>query len=583
MKKLITTFLTSLTVTTLLTSCALVDVKVARSPAIDTSHKLGTLAVSNEAASSIQKAGDNNLSEAQRIELLLNAIRKTSKAAQDTEDRNLNQLATAQLVEILAKDHFQNSPLAITPASRETLDPQQATKLIPSPSIRIKGLRERSTVEGEGVPYVAWFEKKSPALAGQPSAETTGMAIPVTALVRFSGKGPELTFYRRLQKESVVLDGRKETLAGDFSAPIAYLLSQGKNSAIDIQALLFSDSNFKNTGLLQIDEYDPKKIPVVFVHGLLCRPEAWTPAVNQLLADPEIRSRYQFWFFLYPTGLPVWWSAAKLRSELERFRTTVDPAHENPNLDRIVLVGHSMGGLISSLVVRKGGENLWRQFTDTPPEKLKISPSAKDHLAKIINFEPRTDIERVIFVATPHQGSQLALNPVAEFFSKLIRLPTMTSSNERFVMVNAIRSNMRDLFVAPANSIRFLQAKSPLLLSILKLPMSKRVTYHSVIGDQGKGDTPHSTDGVVPYWSSHLPDASSEKIVPSGHGANENPEGIEEIRRILRLHLGEFNTSSRLVRRLGSVKNQNRIGGEENEMDCASQHVGSVAGKDQHG
>jgi hypothetical protein len=106
-------------------------------------------------------------------------------------------------------------------------------------------------------------------------------------------------------------------------------------------------------------------------------------------------------------------------------------------------------------------------------------------------------------------------------------------------MVGAIRDNLRDLFAAPANSIRFLQAKSPLLLSILKLPMSKSVTYHSVIGDQGKGDTPESSDGVVPYWSSHLPNAESEKIVPSSHGVNENPEGIEELRRILRLQLKE--------------------------------------------
>ena len=120
--------------------------------------------------------------------------------------------------------------------------------------------------------------------------------------------------------------------------------------------------------------------------------EAWTQAVNQLLADPQIRSRYQFWFYLYPTGLPVWWSAANLRSELDRFRTTLDPSHTNPNLNNMVIVGHSMGGLISSLMVRKGGEDLWRQFMVTPPEKLKISRPAKEHLLKIVNFEPREDI-----------------------------------------------------------------------------------------------------------------------------------------------------------------------------------------------
>jgi pimeloyl-ACP methyl ester carboxylesterase len=540
MKKLLLTVLATAIAPALLTSCALVNLKITRTPSVTAQHTIETLAPSSEPAALLQKAEDKALPQSERIDLLLEAIRKTSRARVGTEFQKLNQIATARLVENLATDNFQNSAIRITAASINTIDPKQVSKLIAAHSIQIKGLRERVTLEGAGVAYVAWFAKGSPSLAGQPSAAQTGISIPATALVRFDKNGPQLTFYRRLQIENVFLNGRKETLAADFSAPIAYLLSQGKNSSIDIQSLFFSDTNFKNTGLLQIDEYDPKKIPVVFVHGLLCRPEAWTTAVNQLLADPEIRSRYQFWFYLYPTGLPVWWSATKLRSELDRYRAIVDPDHKNPNLDQIVLVGHSMGGLISSLVVRKGGENLWKQFTDTPPEKLKISAAAKGNLLKIVNFEPREDIRRVIFISTPHQGSQLAMNPLAEFFSNLVRLPNLITSRDRLVMVNSIRNNLRDLFVAPANSIRFLRAKSPLLLSILKLPMSERVTYHSVIGDQGKGDTPDSSDGVVPYWSSHLPNAKSEKIVPSGHGANENSEGIEEVRRILHLHLLEI-------------------------------------------
>jgi pimeloyl-ACP methyl ester carboxylesterase len=539
MKKLLITVFTTAIAPSLLTSCALVNLKITRTPSVTAQRTIETLAPTSEPAALLQKTEDKSLPQSERIKLLLEALRETSKARVGTKFQKLNQIATARLVEILASENFQNSAISITPASLNTVDPQQVSKLIAAHSIQIKGLRERVTLEGAGVPYVAWFAKGSPSLAGQPSAAQTGMSIPVTALVRFDKTGPRLTFYRRLQTESVVLNGRKETLAADFSAPIAYLLSQGKNSSIDIQALFFSDTNFKNTGLLQIDEYDPKKIPVVFVHGLLCRPAAWTSAVNQLLADPKIRSRYQFWFYLYPTGLPVWWSAAKLRTELDRYRAMVDPAHKNPNLDQIVLVGHSMGGLISSLMVRKGGEDLWKQFTDTPPEKLKISAAAKENLLKIVNFEPREDIRRVIFMATPHQGSQLAMNPLADFFSNLVRLPNLSTSRDRLVMVNSIRNHLRDLFVAPANSIRFLQAKSPLLLAILKLPMSERVTYHSVIGDQGKGNTPNSSDGVVPYWSSHLPNAKSEKIVPSGHGANEDPNGIEEIRRILRLHLLE--------------------------------------------
>jgi pimeloyl-ACP methyl ester carboxylesterase len=524
-------------VSTLLSSCALVNVKLTRTGDLEAQRTVDSMASTSHPATLLQQADKKSLPETRRIDILLEALRETSKARSGTEFQKLNQIATTRLVEILATDNFQSSQIRIAPESTNILDPRQASKLIASPAIQIKGLRQRVTVDGAGVPYVAWFEKGSSALAGQPSSQRMGMSIPATALVRFDKNGPQLVFYRRLKIESVFLSGRKETLAADFSAPLAYLLSQGRNRSIDIQALIFSDTNFKHAGLLQIEEYDPAKIPVVFVHGLLSRPEAWTQAVNQLLADPQIRSRYQFWFYLYPTGLPVWWSAANLRSELDRFRTTLDPSHTNPNLNKMVIVGHSMGGLISSLMVRKGGEDLWKQFMVTPPEKLKISRPAKEHLLKIVNFEPREDISRVIFVATPHQGSQLALNPFADFFSNLVRLPTIFPTSDRFIMLTAIRNNMRDLFVAPANSIRFLRAKSPLLLSILKLPMSKSVSYHSVIGDRGKGDTPDSSDGVVPYWSSHMPAAKSEKIVPSGHGANEDPHGIEEIRRILSLHL----------------------------------------------
>jgi hypothetical protein len=68
--------------------------------------------------------------------------------------------------------------------------------------------------------------------------------------------------------------------------------------------------------------------------------------------------------------------------------------------------------------------------------------------------------------------------------------------------------------------------------------------YHSIIGNRGKpGPLADSSDGVVPYWSSHLDRAQSEVIVPGPHGACELPETIAELDRILRLHLRSGSTS----------------------------------------
>jgi len=62
------------------------------------------------------------------------------------------------------------------------------------------------------------------------------------------------------------------------------------------------------------------------------------------------------------------------------------------------------------------------------------------------------------------------------------------------------------------------------------------VPTHSIIGDRGKNDTPDSSDGVVPYWSSHI-SWGTEKIVPSDHSVQDHPDTAKEISRILKEHL----------------------------------------------
>jgi triacylglycerol esterase/lipase EstA (alpha/beta hydrolase family) len=489
------------------------------------------------AATALAGATSPKLSKEARAQQLLSAAR----LAWNAKDVALYNAAVGELVIECSASDFQKLPagLRLATSGSAVFNPTRAGTLVPADAVSIKGLISRTTQDGVGVPYVAWVPKDSPAVAGQPGIPKAGMAFPVTAVVTFKGNVAELRFQETLQSDQFVFNGRKQQLAADFSAPIAVLLSHGKNRSIDFDALIFTKRNFANIGLVQFQPYDPKKIPVVFVHGLVSRPEAWTQALNGLLADPKVREKYQFWFYLYPTGLPVWKSAAVLRTELDRFHKTLDPSGRNPNLNKMVMIGHSMGGLITSLMIREGGDKLWKQFSDVPSDELKLSPEAKKSVLELVYFAPRKDIDRVIFVATPHRGSNLALNPVANFGASLIKLPFALVGSDRSEIVRAMRDDVKSLFVAPANSVRFLRAKSPLLLSILNLPLSPDIPYHSIIGDRGKGNTPNSSDGVVPYWSSHLDGAQSEKVVPSGHGANENAQGVEEMRRILVLNLGK--------------------------------------------
>jgi hypothetical protein len=85
-----------------------------------------------------------------------------------------------------------------------------------------------------------------------------------------------------------------------------------------------------------------------------------------------------------------------------------------------------------------------------------------------------------------------------------------------------------------SNSVDSLSPRSRFLNAMNTIPITPGVRYDTIIGDRGRGDSPNSSDGVVPYWSSHMNGAESEDIVPSGHGAHQNPEAIAEVLRILK-------------------------------------------------
>ena len=89
---------------------------------------------------------------------------------------------------------------------------------------------------------------------------------------------------------------------------------------------------------------------------------------------------------------------------------------------------------------------------------------------------------------------------------------------------------MRRITLAPNND--FVRALNT-------VPINPSVPYHTIAGDRGRGDSPNSSDGVVPYWSSHQSGAQSELIVPSHHGAHQTKEGIAEVERIPKENLAK--------------------------------------------
>lgn len=535
--------------TILLSGCAAVQTQVLPGNA-EEQRALRALMNAPTTAARAMLAGSMKGSDAERLARLLESARLALPGSLrgNAEDTVIYRGAIRQVVELQQAHEWRLQPvpvacgapaLSILRDGRDLLDPLQPPRLVPADQIRISGLRERARQDGVGLPYVAWFPRDARTLRGEPGVPPSGMTIPATAVLTFAARGGAvLRFVRSLSVETVTVQGRPRALAADFSAPVAVIIAKGMNRRFDVPALFAPLDHLSRSGLYQFQPYDPSKIPVVFVHGLLGRPEAWKQALNELQADPEIRRHYQFWLYHYPTGLPVWKSAALLRAELDRFNKELTPrlrtAADRARLNRKVLIGHSMGGLLSSLQIREGGRFLTRQLTEVEIDELPISATARRKVRALVDFSPRRDVSRVVFIAVPHHGSPTALLPGATLLAMRIRSALPDLSAYRDLILPKLHDELRRELAVSASSLRFLRANSPLLRSIYNLPRDERIAVHSIIGDRGRNDAPQGGDGVVPFWSAHFPGAASEKIVPAGHDVHDHPEGIREMGRILR-------------------------------------------------
>jgi pimeloyl-ACP methyl ester carboxylesterase len=376
------------------------------------------------------------------------------------------------------------------------------------PPRRIAGLHRA----GVGLPVI---ERIKP---GGPNAPLGGYHLPATALARFdsaNAKAVRLELLDPRRGSEVDFGKRTLPLAMDLQAPLDVARGLGPRP-LDGLFYLLRVNRFSQSRLTFLQPYDPDKIPVVFVHGLVSTPRMWGPVVKALLADETIRQRYQFWFFYYPTGQPIPLSAMQLRETLDeavRIHRVRQP---------LILIGHSMGGILARA-----------QITGiTPVEADQILPGvatlpAGNRVRQALIFEPRRDVARAVFIATPHRGSHMALNGLAGIGIRLIRFP-LWIQNELASVADLPFGNRGRRF---PTSICGLSPDSRFLGALDRATTA--VPKHSIIANRGQSDLERSSDGVVPYTSAHLPDAVSEVVVPAGHGGFSHPLAIQEIKRIL--------------------------------------------------
>lgn len=360
-----------------------------------------------------------------------------------------------------------------------------------------------------------------------------GISLPVTSVLDFSGKQDGVTdvtfsLWQPGVINSVRLGGRERPLARDFSLPFAYYPASGPEGFL---AMLMPGHYEHFRGLYLMQPYDPEKIPLLFIHGLMSSPQMWLPVLAAFEEDPELRGRFQFWLYGYPTGDPIAYLGMQLRESLARMHKRY------PATNDIVVMSHSLGGLLTQLQVVDSGKSMARSVFGEESDAILAAPD-NEILRSSLLFSQNPNIRRVAFIATPHLGAPLATNFIGRLGARVIQLPTaLFSRSEEQELKLALRRAGIKSGEAP-NVIIGLDPHSPLLASLNRKEI--RIPTHSIIGVAGATREPlkDTTDTVVPYWSSYRAGATSTKVVQATHEKIcTHPEALAEMKRIARLAL----------------------------------------------
>lgn len=430
-------------------------------------------------------------------------------------------------------------------------DPSVFDAFKPTYHVQVSGIKNRYVQQGLGAPLVGFISKPQEHEALGAYHPRKGVAYPVTAVMTFgprrqgvdgvSRKG-SLIFYDTMVTDYASIEGHQIPLEADYSTPLGVLLSRMKDKNAGVKGMLNSDKNAASSGIYMLEPLREDKIPVIMVHGLMSSPRTWMEMFNDLRGDARIRDKFQFWFFQYPTGNPINYSASILRRQLLDIWDKADPDHKNPYFNQAVLIGHSMGGMISHTMVQDSEDIYWNSVFAEPIESLELSEADRAILQSVFYFEHLPFVTRAVFIATPHRGSDLADKWFTKLGSSMVNLPGAISGvgtdlfelgQDKYVV------DISEYSKRTPNSLDHLSPSSHFIVTMNSVPMEADIPYHSIIGVRKSDTGPGSSDGIVPYESSHLDNAVTETLVPSGHSAHMHPLAIADVKRILSTHLDE--------------------------------------------
>jgi pimeloyl-ACP methyl ester carboxylesterase len=418
-------------------------------------------------------------------------------------------------------------------------DAERFPRYLPADQYSVRGLTLRVRDSGLGVPVIA----VSARAFEEPGSMSHALAndVPATVFLRLEGGLAELgagkmtgtlELYSSFDHTEVEIDERRVPLETDLTAALAYSLQHSDIWSFDFGSLFGGGVKGFDPGIYMVQPYSRDKIPIVFVHGTASSPTTWVEMFNWLRADRVLRQRYQFWFFLYSSGAPIAYSASLLRKSLRETISKLDPAGNDPELQRMVIIGHSQGGLITKMAVVDSGDQMWNAVSPKPLDAYDLAPETRELVHDSLFFDHLPFVKRVVFISTPHGGSFLASTGLGRVFESFVQVPSQVRS-----AFGGSHGIPKEFAKNIPTSVANMTPGSPFLTALRSLHVVPGVQVNSIVTVDGDGPLQELDDGLVSYESAHYPAADSECVVRAFHTCLDDARVIYEVRRILLMHL----------------------------------------------
>ncbi len=290
-------------------------------------------------------------------------------------------------------------------------------------------------------------------------------------------------------------------------------------------------------GLYQCEPFDPDRRTIVMIHGLGGDALAWSRLTEAIEQCPQLHARFQVWHVVYNSNAPTLVIRRRAQAYLDETWQRLDPEGRAAARSGMVLIGHSLGGVVARMLCVDSGDALWSAAFTVDPRAFPVHTlAAAPQVPDVFRFERYPGVGRAIFLAAPHRGSPNADN----WLGRLARILVGDRTTEIRVLRTLVREHpemVREELRATyqqgrLNSISTLQVSQPVRRAGEALMPGHDIPYHVIAGALPGIDPPG--DGVVPLSSALLPGAASTLVMHAGHNLYDNGDAVNEILRILR-------------------------------------------------